>query len=135
MPSRATCGLKVAKLRDSSPSKWCELVFQFASIGRWQPPQLVVHDRWQVKQAMRSSPWARSVFATPGPQAKLPSSAPERDISLARAALALKCGRSEEHTSEPQSLMRNSYAAFCLNKKNKYNILNVNTLFLTKIDI
>src|SRR3546814_3642686 len=25
--------------------------------------------------------------------------------------------RSEEHTSELQSLMRNSYAAFCLNKK------------------
>src|SRR3546814_7409985 len=27
--------------------------------------------------------------------------------------------RSEEHTSELQSLMRNSYADFCLNKKNK----------------
>src|SRR3546814_8002188 len=27
-------------------------------------------------------------------------------------------GRSEEHTSELQSLMRISYAAFCLNKKN-----------------
>src|SRR3546814_3685070 len=30
-----------------------------------------------------------------------------------------KCsGRSEEHTSELQSLMRNSYAVFCLKKKN-----------------
>src|SRR3546814_4651233 len=27
--------------------------------------------------------------------------------------------RSEEHTSEPQQLMRISYAVFCLNKKNK----------------
>src|SRR3546814_1667695 len=27
-------------------------------------------------------------------------------------------GRSEKHTSELQSLMRNSYAVFCLNKKN-----------------
>src|SRR3546814_10837988 len=27
-------------------------------------------------------------------------------------------GRSEEHTSELQSLMRNSYAVFCLNKTN-----------------
>src|SRR3546814_8656867 len=27
--------------------------------------------------------------------------------------------RSEEHTSELQSLMRNSYAVFCLQKKNK----------------
>src|SRR3546814_3643830 len=29
-------------------------------------------------------------------------------------------GRSEEHTSELQSLMRSSYAVFCLKKKNKY---------------
>src|SRR3546814_1704643 len=29
--------------------------------------------------------------------------------------------RSEEHTSELQSLMRNSYAVFCLKKKNKSN--------------
>src|SRR3546814_3084697 len=29
--------------------------------------------------------------------------------------------RSEEHTSELQSLMRISYAVFCLNKKNTYN--------------
>src|SRR3546814_5362339 len=29
-------------------------------------------------------------------------------------------GRSEEHTSELQSLMRNSYAVFCLKKKKKH---------------
>src|SRR3546814_4537583 len=29
--------------------------------------------------------------------------------------------RSEEHTSELQSLMRNSYAVFCLKKKTCYN--------------
>src|SRR3546814_2515016 len=29
--------------------------------------------------------------------------------------------RSEEHTSELQSLMRSSYAVFCLKKKNKHN--------------
>src|SRR3546814_1649672 len=33
-------------------------------------------------------------------------------------AMKLKL-RSEEHTSELQSLMRNSYAVFCLKKKNK----------------
>src|SRR3546814_1372946 len=31
-------------------------------------------------------------------------------------------GRSEEHTSELQSLMRISYAVFCLKKKNKTTI-------------
>src|SRR3546814_1887861 len=30
-------------------------------------------------------------------------------------------GRSEEHTSELQSLMRNSYAVFCLKKKKSKN--------------
>src|SRR3546814_8063705 len=34
-----------------------------------------------------------------------------RDVDLARTI------RSEEHTSELQSLMRNSYAVFCLKKK------------------
>src|SRR3546814_6620041 len=32
--------------------------------------------------------------------------------------------RSEEHTSELQSLMRISYAVFCLKKKNKHNTTN-----------
>src|SRR3546814_5807290 len=31
-------------------------------------------------------------------------------------------GRSEEHTSELQSLMRNSYAVFCLKKKSNWLI-------------
>src|SRR3546814_8722785 len=33
---------------------------------------------------------------------------------------AVQRGRSEEHTSELQSLMRISYAVFCLKKKNKH---------------
>src|SRR3546814_5736105 len=37
-------------------------------------------------------------------------------VKLKRASLS---GRSEEHTSELQSLMRISYAVFCLNKKKK----------------
>src|SRR3546814_1313660 len=34
---------------------------------------------------------------------------------------AIDADRSEEHTSELQSLMRISYAVFCLKKKNKHN--------------
>src|SRR3546814_2214199 len=33
--------------------------------------------------------------------------------------ISIMFGRSEEHTSELQSLMRISYAVFCLKKKNK----------------
>src|SRR3546814_7520854 len=38
--------------------------------------------------------------------------------------LAWKISRSEEHTSELQSLMRISYAVFCLKKKTKENLRN-----------
>src|SRR3546814_3371558 len=37
------------------------------------------------------------------------------------ALIAGREGRSEEHTSELQSLMRISYAVFCLKKKNQKN--------------
>src|SRR3546814_4262237 len=40
-------------------------------------------------------------------------------IDFGIAKLADSSARSEEHTSELQSLMRNSYAVFCLKKKNK----------------
>src|SRR3546814_2200638 len=38
--------------------------------------------------------------------------------------------RSEEHTSELQSLMRISYAVFCLKKKNKISTTITNTMYL-----
>src|SRR3546814_8505309 len=38
-----------------------------------------------------------------------------------------RSGRSEEHTSELQSLMRNSYAVFCLTKKKTQNHTNDTT--------
>src|SRR3546814_10009519 len=41
-----------------------------------------------------------------------------------RAALLAHCVRSEEHTSELQSLMRISYAVFCLKKKKQGEQLN-----------
>src|SRR3546814_3630550 len=42
-------------------------------------------------------------------------------------------GRSEEHTSELQSLMRISYAVFCLKKKNKKKNHNA-IIMITKQD-
>src|SRR3546814_1307109 len=50
--------------------------------------------------------------------------------------IALVERRSEEHTSELQSLMRISYAVFCLNKKQEiYTCLNLKTTNLDNIDI
>src|SRR3546814_9520565 len=48
-------------------------------------------------------------------------------VRRARAAAAGAFGpRSEEHTSELQSLMRISYAVFCLKKKNKTTTDDIN---------
>src|SRR3546814_1908716 len=44
-----------------------------------------------------------------------------------RGAVGTISARSEEHTSELQSLMRISYAVFCLKKKNKYNKNTIST--------
>src|SRR3546814_3077866 len=44
-----------------------------------------------------------------------------------RRAAGGRAGRSEEHTSELQSLMRISYAVFCL-KKNNNNVLQLENL-------
>src|SRR3546814_5947639 len=41
----------------------------------------------------------------------------ERMVEVANKYKAVPVARSEEHTSELQSLMRISYAVFCLNKK------------------
>src|SRR3546814_2445332 len=44
------------------------------------------------------------------------------EIRVGHRASGLACGRSEEHTSELQSLMRISYAVFCLKTKKQNNI-------------
>src|SRR3546814_977565 len=41
----------------------------------------------------------------------------KRDLYVAQRKLSAQTVRSEEHTSELQSLMRISYAVFCLKKK------------------
>src|SRR3546814_6113469 len=49
---------------------------------------------------------------------------PDGEASRPRPRWAIRAmsgGRSEEHTSELQSLMRISYAAFCLKKKTKHH--------------
>src|SRR3546814_7409267 len=48
-----------------------------------------------------------------------PHGATAQRIDQNRKTLTNECQRSEEHTSELQSLMRISYAVFCLKKKKK----------------
>src|SRR3546814_5613777 len=44
-----------------------------------------------------------------------------RDVKGVQPVGGMRGKRSEEHTSELQSLMRNSYAVFCLKKKKNTN--------------
>src|SRR3546814_9967383 len=62
-----------------------------------------------------------SVYLEPDVMKALAAHAARRDQSLSLIAEAGIASflRSEEHTSELQSLMRISYAVFCLKKKNK----------------
>src|SRR3546814_7145466 len=58
-------------------------------------------------------------FALPYAQMDLVLWALNHDRPVGELAAALGVTRSEEHTSELQSLMRISYAVFCLKKKKK----------------
>src|SRR3546814_2576558 len=75
--------------------------------------------------------WAESALRKSG-NTRQPGSATATTICLYAAGCSSKAGarrefvklRSEEHTSELQSLMRISYAVFCLKKKNSTNSSN-----------
>src|SRR3546814_9632668 len=68
--------------------------------------------RYQISRAFLS-PTCRASSAVPQPPSNEPTLGPTR---------------SEEHTSELQSLMRISYAVFCLKKKKRtYQVNHVNT--------
>src|SRR3546814_3881913 len=84
--------------------------------GRW--PDLVRRrpgpNKWQADSVA-----AAAFHRVPRKLPTKPSSQPEPRERPPRASPHVR--RSEEHTSELQSLMRTSYAVFCLNKKNKNN--------------
>src|SRR3546814_10103691 len=67
----------------------------------------------------RTSRWcrARATLIPNGSRIFEPMSAELPDFTQARVLVVGDLMRSEEHTSELQSLMRISYAVFCLNKK------------------
>src|SRR3546814_2058435 len=68
--------------------------------GYLEEAMLLLESGWLERSADITSPWR---------------------TSIKRAAEIIEWLRSEEHTSELQSLMRISYAVFCLKKKKKQN--------------
>src|SRR3546814_4970535 len=51
---------------------------------------------------------------------------PQELVGHPHRVVGVLAGRSEEHTSELQSLMRISYAVFCLKKQNKLYTMHYN---------
>src|SRR3546814_10202324 len=96
---------------DNNIDSNCAATYHFARMSATLPPGL---DAWRMVSACRVFEGWLDVSAMPRLAAALVSDA-------GRCRYAAEFGRdarSEEHTSELQSLMRISYAVFCLKKKN-----------------
>src|SRR3546814_2908999 len=63
-------------------------------------------------------PSASSAVVLDQPKSRVIAVTNDGTISIDAVPVSLAELRSEEHTSELQSLMRTSYAVFCLNKQN-----------------
>src|SRR3546814_2054878 len=68
------------------------------------------------------------VTIMPGDYVAMSTPLAGRDPDLYDQPNEVRLDRSEEHTSELQSLMRISYAVFCLKKKNKHTKIILHTL-------
>src|SRR3546814_2001969 len=107
------------------------------SVDRTAPPERTKVKRWihfepfsvwlgQTVNLVRSRSSAPSSASCPASGRASPRSCPTRWPATPRAGRRNSARRSEEHTSELQSLMRISYAVFCLKKKKKQNKITRN---------
>src|SRR3546814_9591076 len=132
----------------------CILVFTFFFLMIRRPPRSTRTDTLfpytTLFRSRRWPAWQRPYRRRDGHQAgplvlRLPfrgrsgnAGLPRSRLPLATRRLLSRLARSEEHTSELQSLMRISYAVFCLKKKNYYSLLyshaihSYSTIFYTK---
>src|SRR3546814_4138461 len=96
-----------------------DTLFPYTTLFRSGAGPHPAHLRCRIDQAGGGRPGAHGCRAMPGTQGAGAECGRRR---RARAGCLRRRSRSEEHTSELQSLMRISYAVFCLKKKNKVSI-------------
>src|SRR3546814_7752606 len=77
--------------------------------------------RLVASSAHRSARWAKTALSWLKPSSTIFTCSFLTQPTPA-LSYAVRRARSEEHTSELQSLMRISYAVFCLKKKNQQNV-------------
>src|SRR3546814_6803305 len=100
-----------------------DTLFPYTSLFRSQLAMMsndaYAADNLQTEQALQDAGWNR---LEPNADGNALVDAQGREIPIDPALLSTSNGfRSEEHTSELQSLMRISYAVFCLKKKKNQN--------------
>src|SRR3546814_10245294 len=108
-PARTSLPRRVERIGPSSLSA----VWRQSEVPAWKSQSSVASTLCQWDFCPASS---RNNIAVAVPRA--PSGDSTRQVSRYQPPSGWGCRRSEEHTSELQSLMRISYAVFCLKKKN-----------------
>src|SRR3546814_2568497 len=100
-------------------SDWSSDVCSSDLIGwlQFNADALAAHAGGTIDFAANAKEWRQNRIAGVAPQVD----ASLDHVELQRRNMALIVARSEEHTSELQSLMRISYAVFCLKKKIKHS--------------
>src|SRR3546814_3418435 len=117
-------------MRISDGVQTCALPISFPTICRsgQRRPALELIQRWKSGES-----WHRGLLLlSMATSAFISPTVGRRALFMMRWRGIIDLSRSEEHTSELQSLMRISYAVFCLKKKNKYN-KNTTRLNLTTV--
>src|SRR3546814_4780514 len=120
---RGCCASCCRICRHSAGAEWSPL--DRAPLSNWYAVALTLVMSWRTRRAYQQrrwrKPWQRmnairqGVFTGGLGQGQPSAFAVDQGYAL----------RSEEHTSELQSLMRISYAVFCLKKKNKPESLQI----------
>src|SRR3546814_979646 len=83
----------------------------------------VHHDERGTADGGHPGAWTRGRRLSAGGRLRQGAASRPQLRRIARAGVDHRTCRSEEHTSELQSLMRISYAVFCLKKKNTHKII------------
>src|SRR3546814_4457171 len=117
------------RLADGTGLLWLCSLFFFSGYAVHRDLNFLTHSFPTLRSSDLSSFWraGRSIVPSPRssmpvPRASRPSSTRPRGCVTRRSSSCRNISassRSEEHTSELQSLMRISYAVFCLKKKKK----------------
>src|SRR3546814_1258890 len=110
-----------------------DTLFPYTTLFRSVHPGGVRHDRVLLRRLAVPPRRIPRAEKSPAGHDDADLACDHRRLPLQRVGHARRCRRSEEHTSELQSLMRISYAVFCLKKKTTLSSLTQKHHIITTI--